>query len=90
MTTTARVGWWLMLAGAVLLVFVSSRYFTMDPAVYFPRQRAVYEANVLALMLHVGGMVFAAILGPFQFLRSLRAKRPASTASPGACTWQAR
>jgi uncharacterized membrane protein len=73
----ASIGWWLMLLGAALVVFASSRYFTLDPAVYFPRQRAVYEANQGTLLLHVGSMVFALLLGPFQFLRSLRARRPA-------------
>ena len=75
-STVMRIGWWLMLAGAALLVLTSSRYFMLDPDTYFPRQRAVYQAHTLALLLHVGGMMFAALLGPFQFLRSLRARRP--------------
>jgi uncharacterized membrane protein len=74
--TTARIGWWLMLLGAALVVLASSRYFTMNPAVYFPRQRAVYEALTLPLMAHVGGMVFSALLGPFQFVRSIRTSWP--------------
>lgn len=73
----ARIGWWLMLLGSALVVLASARYFTLDSAVYFPRQREVYEANETALLLHVAGMVFALLLGPFQFLRSLRAGRPA-------------
>jgi uncharacterized membrane protein len=72
----SRVGWWLMLLGAVLVVLTSARYFTLNPAVYFPHQRAVYEAHSAALLLHLGGMAFALALGPFQFLRSLRARQP--------------
>lgn len=71
-----RVGWTFMLIGAVLLILVSARYFTLNPDVYFPRQRAVYEEHIVALLVHIGGMVFAAILGPFQFLRSYRDRYP--------------
>lgn len=72
----ARAGWWLMLAGAVLVALASARYFTLNPLVYFPHQRAVYEAHQASLLLHVGGMTVALLLGPFQFMRSLRARRP--------------
>jgi len=61
-----------MLLGAVGVALVSARYFTLNPEAYFPRQREVYEANTLALILHVAGMVVALPLGPFQFLRSFR------------------
>lgn len=71
-TTGTRVGWTVMLLFVVLLVLVSARYLTMDPQVYFPRQREVYEAHTAWLMVHIGGMILAAAIGPFQFLRSFR------------------
>ncbi len=75
-TTRTRIGWSFLLLGAVLLVLVSARYFTLNPDVYFPRQRAVYEAHTLVLIAHIAGMVIAALLGPFQFLRSYRDRHP--------------
>ena len=77
-TLPTRVGWTLMLFGSVLLVFISSRYLTMNPEVYFPRQREVYEAHTLGLMVHIGAMILGAAIGPFQFLRSFRARYPAA------------
>jgi uncharacterized membrane protein len=71
-TVQTRIGWTLVLIGAALLVLLSLRYFTFDPEVYFPRQRDVYEAKTLGLMVHISGMVVPALLGPFQFLRSFR------------------
>ena len=75
-TTRTRVGWMFMLLGAALVVLASSRYLTLNPDIYFPRQREVYIANTSWLLLHVGGMMFTALIGPFQFLRSFRARRP--------------
>ncbi len=75
-TLRTRVGWSLLLAGAALAVLVSARYLTFDPAVYFPRQREVYESHTAGLMLHIIGMIGAALLGPFQFLRSFRNRYP--------------
>ena len=50
----------------------AGRYFTFDPEVYFERQRQVYEAETLGLMVHITGMLFAVLAGPWQFLRRLR------------------
>jgi uncharacterized membrane protein len=50
----------------------AGRYFTFDPEVYFERQRHVYEAETLGLMVHITGMLFAVLAGPWQFLRRLR------------------
>lgn len=72
----SNVGWGLMMAGALLLVLISARYFTLDPESYFPRQREVYERETLGLIVHIAGMIPAAILGPFQFVRRLRESRP--------------
>jgi uncharacterized membrane protein len=64
-----------MLFLALGITLVSSRYLTLNPAVYFPEQRAVYIANTVAIVGHVAGGVLALALGPFQFLPSLRRKR---------------
>ena len=40
--------------------------------VSFERQRDVYEAKTLAFMMHISGMMFAVLAGPWQFLRRLR------------------
>jgi len=71
-TTGTRVGWTTVLIGSLLLALTSARYLTLDPEVFFPRQREVYEANTLMLIVHIAGMLVAAVLGPFQFLRFLR------------------
>ena len=75
-TARTRVGWTLLLLGAFLVALTSARYFTLNPVVYFPRQREVYEAHTLGLMVHIGGMMFALLLGPLQFLRSFRHRHP--------------
>ena len=71
-TAKTRIGWSLLLFGAVLMLLAAGRYYTFDPEVYFERQRAVYEAKTLGLMVHITGMLFAVIAGPLQFLRRLR------------------
>ena len=76
MFTKARVAWGLLLAGAVLLVLTSGRYLTFDAETYFPRQRAVYERETAGLMVHIIAMLFAALIGPFQFVSGIRTRRP--------------
>jgi uncharacterized membrane protein len=71
-TTRTKIGWSLLLVGAVLMAVLATRYYTFDPEVYFPRQREVYEAKTLGLMVHISGMMLAVLAGPFQFLRRLR------------------
>ncbi len=71
----ARAGWAFMVLGAVLTVLVSVRYSTLNPETYFPRQRAVYEANTAALLVHIAAIMVALLLGPLQFLRGFRARR---------------
>jgi uncharacterized membrane protein len=75
-TTRTKLGWGAMAAGVVLLVLISARYFTRDPEVYFPRQRAVYEALTGVLLVHIGAMSVAALTGPLQLLRVVRSRRP--------------
>src|SRR5690348_3799424 len=59
-TALKKVGWSVMLALALLLVLFAARYFSLDPAVYFPQQRAVYIAHTAVLLLHIGGAMLAA------------------------------
>lgn len=71
-TTRTKIGWGLLLAGAALMVLTAARYYTFDSDVYFPRQRQVFEDRTLGLMVHITGMTFAVLAGPFQFRRRLR------------------
>lgn len=63
-----------LFAGAVLTAIMVSPYFTLDPEVYFPEQADTYQDHQIALLLHIGGGVIAILLGPFQFIKRLRAK----------------
>jgi uncharacterized membrane protein len=69
-TARTKVGWSLLLTGAVLMALVAARYYTFNPQVYF--QPDVYEAKTFGIMIHITGMMFAVLCGPFQFLRPLR------------------
>ncbi|MET9396511.1 DUF2306 domain-containing protein [Kitasatospora sp. NPDC002965] len=71
-----RAGWFAVTALAAATALLTSRYLTLDPEVFLEEQRAVYLANRLPLALHVGGGVLAILLGPWQFLPRLRARRP--------------
>lgn len=71
-----RIGWGVMTFLALGITLVVSRYLTLDPNVYFPEQRLVYEAHTLGIVGHVVGGMLALALGPFQFLAGLRARRP--------------
>lgn len=67
-----KVAWGLMTALVVLLLLISIRYFLFGAEAYFPRQREVYEDHTLGILVHIGGMMVAAAMGPFQFIRSFR------------------
>ncbi|WP_406089262.1 DUF2306 domain-containing protein [Kitasatospora purpeofusca] len=71
-----RAGWWTVTALAFLTALFTARYLTLDPEVFLDQQRAVYLAHRGSLVLHVGGGVLAILLGPWQFLPRLRARRP--------------
>ena len=73
MTIPGKVGRGFMLTLAVLLFVLASRYPSLNPEVYFPEQRDVYTANIAFLLTHIVGSMFATIIGPFQFLRGIRA-----------------
>jgi uncharacterized membrane protein len=72
-----RAGWVVMTVLAVLIAAVSAPYLTLDPDAFLEQQRLVYLANQSPLLLHVGGGIVALVLGPWQFLAGLRARRPA-------------
>jgi len=72
---SATIGWTLMLFLALVITLISSRYLTLDPAVYFPEQKVVYMANTTAIVGHISGSLLALLLGPFQFLPRLRRAR---------------
>lgn len=63
-----KVGWGTMTTLALLLFLVASRYLTLNPAVYFEEQKAVYIAHTAEILIHVMGAMLAIAIGPFQFL----------------------
>ena len=73
-TKFARLGWYPVLALSMLMALVASRYLSLNPEVYFPEQREVYEAHTLGILLHVIGAILAVLLGPFQFHPRIRAR----------------
>jgi hypothetical protein len=71
-----RIGWGIMTFLSLSIVLVVSRYFSLNPDVYFPQQRSVYLAHQTGIIAHIIGGVLALSLGPFQFLNRLRARWP--------------
>ncbi|NMB89284.1 MAG: DUF2306 domain-containing protein [Chloroflexi bacterium] len=71
-----RIAWGIMTCLSLGVVLVVSRYFSLNPAVFFPQQREVYLAHEAGILIHIVGGVLALGLGPFQFLSGLRARRP--------------
>ena len=71
-----RLAWGTMTFLAMGIVLVASRYFSLNPSVFFPQQRDVYLAHQSAIILHIAGGVLALAFGPFQFLNRLRNRRP--------------
>lgn len=70
------IGWGTMTFLALGIALIASRYFTLNPDVFFPQQRNVYLAHQTGLLTHIVGGVLALTLGPFQFLPRLRTRRP--------------
>src|SRR3954447_19369891 len=71
-----RGSWVLMTFLALAIVIYASSYLTLNPAIYFEPQRAVYEARIVGLLAHIIGGMLALSLGPFQFLAGLRNRLP--------------
>ena len=72
-----RLGWLGMTLLATALAVFAARYLTLDPDTFLAEQRLVYLAHLGPLVLHVAGAVVALALGPWQFVRRLRTRRPA-------------
>lgn len=70
-----KIGWSMMLFGAMVVSLLVSRYFTLDPEVYFPEQKAIYMAHITILIVHIVASMLAILIGPFQFLPRLRKGR---------------
>jgi uncharacterized membrane protein len=70
-----RIGWGIMVVLVAVFVVRESRYFTLDPAVYFAPQRLVYVAHTGAIITHIAASMVALVVGPLQFLARLRKKR---------------
>lgn len=68
-------GWGLMLLLSVLVFLYASNYLTLNPENYFPEQKLTYMAHTGMLLMHILGAMLAIIIGPFQFLNSLRTGR---------------
>jgi len=71
-----HIGWGIMTFLSLSIVVVVSRYFSLNPDVYFPQQRSVYLAHQTGIIIHIIGGLLALSLGPFQFLNRLRARWP--------------
>ncbi len=76
------IGWGIMTFLALTIALMVSRYFTLNPDVYFPEQRDVYLAHQTGILTHIVGGVMALSLGTFQFLASLRERRPLPASWP--------
>lgn len=82
--TPRRIGWQLMMAGAVTIFAYSALFYIMTPLLtprpvagqVYPGLGAVLQAHVWALYLHVIPAMGSLILGPFQFLPQVRSNWP--------------
>ena len=73
---TRRLIWGLGAILSLLIGLVVSRYFTLDPEVFFPEQREAYLGSLPTLLAHIGGGVVALVVGPAQLAKGLRARAP--------------
>jgi len=70
-----KTGWSIMLFLAVLVSLYASLYLTLDPEVFFPKQKMVYMAHITMLIIHIVASMLAILIGPFQFLPGIRKGR---------------
>ncbi|MEU1288216.1 DUF2306 domain-containing protein [Kitasatospora sp. NPDC005856] len=71
-----RAGWAVMTVLSTLIVAASANYLSFDPGAFFTRQRATYLSHELPLYVHIFGALVALLVGPWQFSRRLRERRP--------------
>ncbi|MGW3231991.1 DUF2306 domain-containing protein [Kitasatospora sp. NPDC001095] len=79
-----RAGWTVMAVLSTLIVVVSAKYLSFDPSTFFRHQRATYLIHQLPLYIHIFGAVTALAVGPWQFSRRLRERRPSLHRRTGA------
>ncbi|NJK43065.1 MAG: DUF2306 domain-containing protein [Pleurocapsa sp. SU_196_0] len=70
-----KFGWFTMLFLSFALFVLSGSYLSLNPDVFFERQKAVYVAHPAAIWLHVAGSMLAMIIGPVLFLPVTRKAR---------------
>lgn len=70
-----KVGWTVMAVLALFMFLFASIYLTLNPEVYFEKQKAVYLAHTSGILIHIIGAMLAIIIGPFQFLPQSITKR---------------
>jgi Predicted membrane protein (DUF2306) len=75
-TGSMRTAWTVMTVLCLVIVAVSLRYLTLNPAVFFTAQRAVYSAREPVLITHISGATIALATGPWQFLTPPRRQLP--------------
>lgn len=72
-----KIAWAVLLLMAAYPVLISLGYLTLDPDDFsFDEQKAVYLAHHAMLMVHIIASMLAILLGPFQFLPTLKKGRP--------------
>ncbi|WP_224277141.1 DUF2306 domain-containing protein [Streptomyces sp. LS1784] len=71
-----RAGWAVMTVLSMLIVVISAKYISFDPAVFFEHQRATYLSHEVPLYIHIFGAVTALAVGPWQFSTRLRERSP--------------
>lgn len=71
-TDLFRAAWIVMTLLCVMLVITTLRYFGSDSEVFF--QPDIYLDRIVALRLHIGGGIVAALTGPLQFWGRFRTK----------------
>ncbi|MFJ7907405.1 DUF2306 domain-containing protein [Kitasatospora sp. NPDC096204] len=71
-----RAGWAVMTVLSAFIVVVSAKYLSFDPSTFFRHQRATYLSHRLPLYVHIFGALTALLIGPWQFSRRLRERRP--------------
>lgn len=71
-----QIGWAVLLLLAIYPVLLSSDYLTLKSEdIPFAEQKAVYLAHHTMLMVHIVASMLAILIGPFQFLPTLRKGR---------------
>jgi len=84
-TTTSRTWAWRVMTVLALLVVFYALTLLFVPGARPPFLRERYERIPLAVLIHIGASALAMGLGPFQFVSSLRNRRPVIHRWMGRC-----